>query len=388
VTVAPFSPEGEVATMVENALLAVGTFPDEVSRGIEEAASAVGLSARFVNNGDETLLATGDHPAAVVLPMESPGAAETCTHLRAQTRLASIPVFGVSRQRKDMAFVELFALGGDDLVGHRSAEALARRLRALLTKRAPAVPGLPGRAGVAVVASPDVQWRGVMGRALHAGGYAVRFVTSSTELIEESLTENVKVVVVAEDLHPGGAVAAATLARSRGSQAAWIVVSPPKKIASVHIAVGALQRAAVVDGFAPPENVLFRANELLARPGPDQRAAPRLLYGTAVSFRGAGRDEDDVGFSYNVSSGGVYIRTLAPLDPGTEVWLDMWSPRSQRRVRLAGTVAWRRVFGEQERATVPPGFGVKIVDGLAGDLERWRAGCEVFAKNLFGDTAV
>jgi CheY-like chemotaxis protein/Tfp pilus assembly protein PilZ len=379
---------GEVTTMVENAVLAVGKFPDEVSRGIEEAAAAVGLDARFVNQGDEPLLASGAHPAAVVLPMDTPGAAETCTSFRAQTRLASIPVFGVARQRKDMAFVELFALGGDDLVDHRSAEALTRRLRALRTKRTPATPGLAGRAGVAVVASPDVQWRGVMGRALYAGGYSVRFVTNSTELVEEALAENVKVVVVADDLEPEGAVAAATLARARGAQAAWIVVSPPKKIASVHIAVAALQRAAVVDGFAPPENVLFRANELLARPGPDQRAAPRLLYGTAVSFRGAGRDEDDVGFSYNVSAGGVYVRTLAPLDAGTEVWLDMWAPRSQRRVRLAGTVAWRRIFGEQERATVPPGFGVKIVDGLAGDLQRWRDGCDAFAKNLFGDAVV
>ena len=373
--------------MVESALLAVGKFPDEVARGIEEAASAVGLGTRFIDHGDEPLLPSGAHPAAVVLPMDSPHAADTCTKLRAQTRLASIPVFGVARQRKDMAFVELFALGGDDLVGHRSAEALARRLRALLTKRAPVTPGVSGRAGVAIVASPDLRWRGVMGRALYAGGYSVRFVTSSTELVEEALAENVKVVVVADDLEPEGAVAAAALARARGARAAWIVVSPPKKIASVHLAVGALERAAVVDGFAPPENVLFRANELLARPGPDQRAAPRLLYGTAVSFRGAGRDEDDVGFSYNVSAGGLYIRTLAPLDAGTEVWLDMWATRSQRRVRLAGTVAWRRVFGEQERATVPPGFGVRIVDGLGGDLERWRTGCDAFAKNLFGDAA-
>jgi len=373
--------------MVESAILAVGRFPDEVSRGIEEAASAVGLTARFIDHGDEPLLPSGAQLAAVLLPMDSPGAADACTRLRAQMRMASIPVFGVARQRKDMAFVELFAAGGDDLVGHCSAEALTRRLRALLTRRTPVAPSIADPSVVALVASPDVRWRGVMGRALYAGGYSVRFVTDSTELVEEALAENVKCVVVADDLGPEGAVAAALLARARGAQAAWIVVAPPKKIASVYAAIAALDRAAVVDGFAPPENVLFRANELLAKPGPDQRAAPRLLYGTAVSFRGAGRDEDDIGFSYNVSAGGVYVRTLAPLDAGTEVWLDMWAPRSQRRVRLAGMVAWRRAFGEQRRPTVPPGFGVKIVDGLAGDLERWCAGCGVFAKNLFGDAA-
>jgi Tfp pilus assembly protein PilZ len=158
-------------------------------------------------------------------------------------------------------------------------------------------------------------------------------------------------------------------------------------MAAVHAAAADVPRTVVVDGYAPPENVLYRANELVARPGPDQRAAQRLLYGTAVSFRGAGRDEDDIGFSYNVSAGGVYVRTLAPLEPGQEVWLDMWAPRSQRRVRLAGTVAWRRVFGGSEKATVPPGFGVKIVDGLAGDLGRWREGCEAFAKDMFGSAS-
>jgi len=30
---------------------------------------------------------------------------------------------------------------------------------------------------------------------------------------------------------------------------------------------------------------------------------------------------------------------------------------------------------------------VRIVDGLGGDLERWRTGCDAFAKNLFGDAA-
>jgi CheY-like chemotaxis protein/Tfp pilus assembly protein PilZ len=373
--------------MNQSSLLAVGRFPDEVARSIEEAATSVGLTARFIPHSDDVLGGSGADPAAVILPMNTPGAAETCTQLRHQTRFASVPVLGVTPQRQDMAFIDLFALGGDDLVGHRAAEALARRLRPLAA-RTPAPPtSRVGVAGVALVASADARWRSVVGRGLHAGGYSVRFVTEVAELIDESLAENVAVVVVADDVSPEGAVVAAASARARGSKAAWIVVSPPKRMAAAHAAVADLPRTAVVDGYAPPENVLFRANELVARSGPDQRAAQRLLYGTAVSFRGAGRDEDDIGFSYNVSAGGVYIRTLAPLEPGQEVWLDMWAPRSERRVRLAGIVAWRRVFGGSEKATVPPGFGVKIVDGLAGDLDRWREGCDAFAKNLFGSAA-
>jgi Tfp pilus assembly protein PilZ len=140
----------------------------------------------------------------------------------------------------------------------------------------------------------------------------------------------------------------------------------------------------VADGYAPPENVLFIVNELLAPRNVDQRASPRLLYGTTVAFRPAGREEDEIGFSYNVSAGGVFVRTLAPPDFGQEVWLEMWPPRSERRVRLEGVVAWRRAFGRGAGATVPPGFGVKLTDGLGQDMGRWRSGCEVFAEGLLG----
>jgi len=63
------------------------------------------------------------------------------------------------------------------------------------------------------------------------------------------------------------------------------------------------------------------------------------------------------------------------------VWLELWAPRSSRRVRLAGKVAWRRHFGPNERATVPPGFGVQVTAGLAGDLERWRDGCALLQRD-------
>ncbi len=223
-----------------------------------------------------------------------------------------------------------------------------------------------------------------MGRAIYQGGFAVRFVASAEDLAAESQADGVHVVVVADDLGEGRAEQALRTARAAGSNRAWIVIAPPKRMATLSAAIGPLAPVSVADGFAPPENVLFLTNELLSRRGVDKRASPRVLYGTTVSFRAAGRDEDEIGFSYNVSAGGLYVRTLAPLDAEQEVWLDMWPPRSERRVRLAGTVAWKRAFGPSEWATVPAGFGVRVTDGLAGDLDRWRVGYQVFADSLLG----
>ncbi len=54
-----------------------------------------------------------------------------------------------------------------------------------------------------------------------------------------------------------------------------------------------LSGVSAVDGFAAPENVLFASNELRAGTV-NNRKTPRLLYGTTVAFRGAGRERDEL----------------------------------------------------------------------------------------------
>jgi Tfp pilus assembly protein PilZ len=224
----------------------------------------------------------------------------------------------------------------------------------------------------------------VMGRALGNGGFSVRFVSTKDELLKESVTDDVRLVVAVDELAPAGLAPLLRKAREGASSTPWVAVASPKRMAPLLGEIAGLGPVSIADGYAPPENVLFLANELLVRRDVNLRASPRLLYGTSIAFRAAGRDEDEIGFSYNISAGGVFVRTLAPLGAQEEVWLEMWPPRSERRVRLVGTVAWARPFGPHERATVPSGFGVRIADGLAGDLDRWNAGYDAFAESVLG----
>jgi Tfp pilus assembly protein PilZ len=372
-------------TQAERSLLVVGSFREETTRRISDAAGSVGATAVFVDACEAAPIALADaEPLAILIRMDAPGAQAACAQARAHARLSHVPILGVPRERDDLAFTEMFSWGGDDVIGVTSPHPLARRLRPLIARSTAPAESKAARQGQAIVAGADATWRSVMGRALYNGGFAVRFVTNAEDLVEESLAEGVKLVVATDELPGTGASAAVGAARARGSQAAWIIAASPKRMQIVQGDVAPLARVCVADGFAPPENVLFLANELLGRRDADKRASPRLLYGTTVGFRVAGREHDDVGFSYNISAGGVYVRTLASIQAGQEVWLEMWPPRSERRVRLAGSVAWRRPFGPSERATVPTGFGVRITDGLAGDLDRWRAGYEAFAEHLLG----
>jgi len=371
-------------------------FREDGARRIHEAAASVGAPAAFVPRCEDAIQALADvQPLAIVLRLDAPGAAQTSAQARSQLRLAQVPIFGVAPELSDLAFAELFSGGGDDLVSVASPQGLVRRLRGLLAHTAALRQGGPQnqpREPVAerqaIVAGAEATWRIVMGRALYNGGFAVRFATSGETLAEECEREGVTVVVAADDLEPQGAVAVLAQARERGSTAPWILVAPPKHMAAAHAAAKTLGRASIADGFAPPENVLFLVNELLAARGVDKRASPRMLYGTAVAFRPAGREEDEIGYSYNVSAAGLYVRTTAAPDAGQEVWLEMWPPRAERRARLAGKVAWKRPFGPVGGATVPAGFGIQLTDGLSGDLDRWRAGYESFVQILLGASPV
>lgn len=237
--------------------------------------------------------------------------------------------------------------------------------------------GLPEEArGAVLVAEADRNRRILIGRVLRNAGYAVTFAAEREDLFNYAASKPLDVIVASTALVDAPRELVET-ARAAGSQALFVVTCPPRDLKKCKATLEDLGGVTTTDAFAPAENVLFASNELGRPRGIDQRASPRILYGTSVAFRGVGRDTDDHGFTYNVSEGGLYVRTLAPPDDEL-VWLELCPPRSDRRVRLVGRVAWRRSLANGQYATVPPGFGIEIVDGARMDIEAWRAGCHAF----------
>ena len=242
----------------------------------------------------------------------------------------------------------------------------------------------PSAKGGAVVADADRRRRVLYARVLRNAGYDVRFALTADEAIEACRNESTKIIIADSDLGSGGVEVAQRL-RAEGLELPVVIPAPPKKAGIYQTAILGLEKVAVTDGFAPPENLLFVANELARGNATDGRSSARLLYGTVVAFRPAGRREDVYGCTYNISAGGLYVRTLAPLEGKQEVWIELRPPRCDRFVRLEGEVIWRRRFGPIESATVPPGFGIRLTDGSKGDLARYEAGYRAFAADTVGE---
>ena len=356
-------------------LAALGSFRREHRYAMSLAAEQAGFDLEILGSADEVGAWLSEHgPQTVLVDTTVRGAEQVCLEARSQSQLASVPILAVARELSDLAFAEVFSWGGDDVVELGAVRALTSRLRSL-PPEAPEAPDC--NRGAALIADDDRKCRVVLARVLRSAGYEIKFAVSAADASRYAVEHGVDLVVASSEL--GDPAVMVAKARDAGSEATWIVRCRPRELQAQRRALAAFDNAVATDGYAPPENVLFLANELGNQRGCDNRATTRILYGTSVAFRGAGRERDEHGFTFNVSAGGIYVRTLAP--PSDDcVWLELAPPRSDRRVRLEGRVAWRRKFGPNGHATVPPGFGVQITDGASADLEAWRAGYRAFAE--------
>lgn len=296
-------------------------------------------------------------------------------------RWARIPILWVVSDLDDLAFGDAFGAGADDVVCARNVDGLVRRLRLLPEEVVTEV--APARA-TALLGDADDHRRVVLARLLRNAEFDVAFAVTVEELESRIREQAPALVLVDRDLPDGSAVDALARWRKEGGTSPWVFATAPKRLVQTSEDLRALEGAWVWDAYAPPENVLYAANEALRGSFAEQRKSARLLYGTSVAFRLAGRDEDDTGFAYNVSAEGMFIRSLAPMSRGDLAWLEFKPPRTDRRVRLEAEVVWRRTYGPATAATVPPGFGVRITDGSAADMKRYREGYQALATQLAG----
>lgn len=347
-------------------LLVLSRLDPEQKRVLGVTATANKLELDTVESVEAALtwLDRGD-PRVVVFDTSLPRAEKLCAKIRSKKQLARVPIIGLTSEMNDALAPKFFSIGADDLIPKSLGAPLMTRLRAM-----PKDDSLrpPADRGKAVVADSDRSRGDVFGRVLANAGYDVKYALDRLSLEFYTQQSDLKLIVATTEL--GDPKPHIQRSRKSGSAPVWIVTAPRRDLEGHLATLGSLDAVRVMPLGAPPEDVLFTSNELLGG-ARHARSSARILYGTVVAFRDAGADDDELGFSYNVSAGGVYVRTLAPAPEG-RVWLELRPPRSKSRVRLEGRVAWKRSFFDASGATSPPGFGVELVDGLGDGLEAWR----------------
>jgi DNA-binding response OmpR family regulator len=356
-------------------ILVFGQFSREDLDVINDAAEESACTLSHASSIEQALGWLDEHEAHGLL-CHSEDSELLAVQTRSRAGLSRLPVLTLSKSLTDLDFASAFSWGADDVVPLGSLRPLITRLRAL-PKEPPTAP--VEKRGTALVAESDRVRRTTVARVLRNAGFALRFAVTPDDTEHFAADPALSLVVISKELLPSP-LENIESARAAGSNANFVVCSPPRDIKHDRAALHGLAGVTVTDSFAAPENVLFVANEL-GGGRTNNRKSARIPYGVRVAFRGAGRDTDEHGYSYNVSERGIYVRTLAPPEDD-EAWVELSPPRVERVVRLVGRIAWRRPFNYNESATVPPGFGVEIIDGAAKDRALWVEGYVRLAETV------
>lgn len=357
------------------AMLVVARLRPERAKLLSQIGAARGLLLVSFEDVPSALEWLQQHsPRVVLFDSRVARAEEVCARVRSRRDLAAVPIIALNADARDSATAHLYAVGADDVVPLTSGASIVARVRAL---PGPRVEPSPSR-GTAIVADPEPARCDVIGRTLMNAGYEVRYAIDERGLVYYASEHRPALIVAAAELV---SVPALIEDVRRGNPGAtWVLTCPPRTLNAMVQATRELPRVGVTGSQVPPEDLVFLANSLNSEG--DQyppRESTRLLYGTSVAFRAPGSDEDELGFTYNVSAAGMYIRTLAQPE-GDRVWLELRPPRSKQRVRLEATVVWRTPFGFSEAATAPPGFAVHLTHGLGDGLEVWGKAYAAFAR--------
>lgn len=271
--------------------------------------------------------------------------------MRSRAELFSVPVVALAPYPADAEYRKAYAQGADDVLVTSDAGGITRRLANLEARRPGARP--PANKGEAIVACQQINRRRLLGRTLRQAGFDVCFAEGAYELIEIAKTaRSLTLVVITADFPPTGAEAAVKAVRT-------ITDNPTLPAMVIPEAGQGDSQGVIPNGSEQAGKVLFFADELLSGKGKEQRASRRVLFHTVCSFREPGAMESIFGLTHNISREGLYVRTLDPPQPGSELWLEMRDPRDGIGIHLRGRVVWRREPSATGGSS-PPGFGLRI----------------------------
>ncbi len=201
------------------------------------------------------------------------------------------------------------------------------------------------------------------------------FALHGEELAERATTDSL--LVVEANLPSGrtlGSPETGALEAVRATGAPTIVLGSQAELRALQPQADGLN-CAFENVLAPPDHLLFLANELLRPSVSNSRASTRVLYGVLSSFRTAGSLTPNFGLTYNLSREGLYVRTLDPPQRGTTLWVEMRAPGQREAIHLRGEVVWA-TGPHRPGGTAPPGFGLRILEDECppSDLAVYRQG--------------
>ncbi len=361
-------------------VLAVGRLPAGLTQTIRAAVGRTGDTVSFLSNAagaQHELGATGHRPRCVLVDENVPERASLIEWLRSDAGLFDIPVIVLVSAPTEGAFADARRIGADDAVVRDDWAGITRRVAALdcfVSGEQPLA-----ICGTALVAHPDPRRRRRAGWILRRAGYDLAFASTEQEVVRMGHMSNLKLAVVAEQLlAPADPEAAAAWLREAVSSPSLPVVVLTQAERHVRDYAGLPHTAASVDDGSW-EQLLFQVGELTRPDVTDLRSSPRTYLSAFCAFRERTEFHPVYGLTYNVSRGGMFVRSMDPPRAESVISLELRPVDETREVlQLRAQVVWVQRPLHGSTGSTPAGFGIRILPEACApeDLERYHRMCD------------
>jgi DNA-binding response OmpR family regulator len=340
---------------------------DSERAALEAACTAAGFSPTVEPSAEAaTQKLTAKRFDALVVHLGTPGAALACMRARGKLLRTRIPVLSLVDGDDEATFSRAYRAGADEVLLLDRPEWLTARLRVLPRSAIPQ----PGNArGDAVVADADRTRAEVVERVLRDAGFRVEVAVDGFSTRLQAGRPSLKVAVIDASLDDVPSLI--VQAKAKGARCAWVVRARPEQLDELRQKLARIERVTVLSAYGPPDDVLFEINRLIEPRSADGRGEGRALQGSVLRLHWSDGGSDEIGYSYNWSATGLFVRTLAA-PRGSKVTVEMTPPGATEKLALACEVVWRREFGATRKEPVPAGFALRIT---GGDVVAWTRVC-------------
>ena len=323
----------------------------------------------------QTFLEHAQDVRCVVIDVEMKGFRPFLAWLRGHPQWLSMPVIAVVDDHQGPSFIKALSAGADDVVARNERGELIERIVAVSRYTVTRPKANKGRA---LVAHSDARVRRLLGRYLRHAGFDLSFAAGEQDLAERA--QDCRIVVASVDSVDDPARAMVRLRKRAGADMPVVWVASDQETPLVRSLFAGDARTSVNAIHAPGDNLWFRVNELMAGAAINARESRRLLVSMICAYRFAKTRTSNYGLTYNISRAGLYIRTLAPIERGEEVWIELCPFDDDSWIHLRAKVVWRR--RSCDSAATPPGFGVQIIEEECPvrDLRTWREAYAYFLE--------
>jgi DNA-binding response OmpR family regulator len=233
-----------------------------------------------------------------------------------------------------------------------------------------------------LIATENEFFRSTVGRLAYQSGCEVEYPLSQDDLVQALKRTEPKVDLVVVDMDLPGPDELTGLLKQLAAQsvpfitmgtAATIQARVPKWAATAPLAWTTL---APYDVEEERDDIVRHVSRMLSLGvgRVDARRSARVRFSSAVRFRFAGTQAWMVGFSFDVSESGIFVRTLDPLEPSrAPVELCFKLTETGETLDLRGVVVWSVAFGQRHVSTVPYGMGLSFTEMSSKAAEQLRA---------------